>query len=237
MDTVTTDMDIYTLLRAVNGMQLTMSIDDVMKNEHKYSKDEVHELVAGLLPEYVVEAFKDAVRAWYIYVCTEIIQSYKVVRDLPWEEQTILAANLEIGCYNDSVRYCNERDIESIWKNSNFKHIYEIRIRKVLTNIDANSTVNNGEIPPIIDKLLSKEIAADMLGSMSAIDINPHHSENERLFIESYTPEKIIYKESTLYKCQYCGCNRVRTSYKHTRGGDEPEDIYVFCTNCNKKIR
>lgn len=180
---------------------------------------------------------KESVRSYYLNHITPFIQKYEDIRKLHWDIQCEIVLNLEEGCYESTIDYCSKTDTEVSWKNPEFNHVYGIRIRKLLMNLDLNSSVNNGIVPPIINRLLANIDLATTLGDLPATEINPDKSDSTREEIAKLHPEKVQYKESELYTCHFCGCKRVRMSYKQTRGGDEPEDIYVFCTNCNKRIR
>jgi hypothetical protein len=90
-------------------------------------------------------------------------------------DQCDIAAKIENSCYDSVFKFAKTNDIEIGWKSYKFKYEYELRLRRILMNLDPTSSVNvRAEDPDnLMNRLLSGEIEIASLADMSSIDMNP----------------------------------------------------------------
>lgn len=151
------------------------------------------------------------------------------------DEQQI--STLESCIYNGAIHESKQRNIIRAWDYPLFVHVYKMRARKILSNFDATSYVQNTEL-----FTLFKERTIDFKGlaAMNTYELFPSRwrdqfekqqirekkqlEGNRNMATDQFLCTRCMKRECTYYEMQ-------------TRSADEPMTIFITCVNCGKHWR
>jgi DNA-directed RNA polymerase subunit M/transcription elongation factor TFIIS len=147
-----------------------------------------------------------------------------------------LAKNLEIGCYNATILFADEKGFVKKWENPVFRNSYIHRCISVFTNVDSNSYIKNDKL---IERIKLGDIKAYHVGAMRPHELYPEHWADIKEQKEK--KDKMAYEIRTehtvkgMYKCGKCKHDTITYYEVQTRSADEPMTLFCRCTNCGNR--
>lgn len=144
---------------------------------------------------------------------------------------------LEKGIFNFTIEDSKRRQIRPVWENPEFQTLYDIQVRRVVSNMDSKSYVSNNRL---MTRYKEGEFKIYDIPYMSYYDLYPEKwktlSESE-MKREAKMLEVDTSMTTDMFLCTKCG-KRMCTYYEQqTRSADEPMTIFVRCVNCGKRWR
>lgn len=139
--------------------------------------------------------------------------------------------NIEKGVFNNTVKYCKDRDLPLKWSTKKFTQCYSSNARKILANISytQNSTkfkndISNGKYEYYeIVNLTHEQMNPESWANIKTINMNKHIASSKEELADG------------IFTCNACKSKKTVYYQLQTRSADEPMTTYVTCTNCNKK--
>ena len=155
--------------------------------------------------------------------------AYAADRELALET----ARAVEVSCYNASVRASKESEEppRRQWDSPAFVDIYGTRCGTICGLLDPASGACRAYGATLVPRLLSGGIAAEALGAMTEKELCQQATEKERLMIAKRSEQKVVEKESNLFRCPHCGERRSTYQEIQRRGLDESPDYLCICLN------
>lgn len=151
--------------------------------------------------------------------CTLRNQIIDKLSQIPGIPQNTIT-NIEIGIYNATIRYANEKHVEKNWDNFLFRHIYVTKSNTIFQNLKRFPNFRNR----VISQKLSKT-----LGEM-------HFAEMQDNYVEQISCiENDDNNVDGMFRCSKC--NKRKTTYYsvQTRSADEPMTNFITCLNCGNR--
>ncbi len=152
-----------------------------------------------------------------------------------------IATEIESSCFSAVIQHCkvSESPFRRCWESEQFVALYSDRCGTVNSHIDPDSSVGKAYGTPTMKRLLSGEIRAKLVGSMTAAELCPEATEHEKSEIELRSQQKVEEKASDLFTCPVSACRARRCTYRevHTRSLDEPADIHAKCLECGHRFK
>jgi len=156
------------------------------------------------------------------------------------DETMRVAKAIEVSCYNASVRASkeSERPPRRQWSSQAFVDIYSSRCGTILGMLDPTSSTSQAYGPSLVPRLLSGELAPEMLGTMTEKLICPAATVTERAEIARRSEQKVVRKESNLFRCPHCNERRCTYDEVQRRALDEAPDYICLCLNpqCGRRF-
>ena len=146
-----------------------------------------------------------------------------------------LSKEIELGIYNYTVGYTENKNISNNLENDIFRKIYTNKCISIYSNLNKKSYIQNKRL---LQRLKDGEFDASQLAFIKPQTTFPEHW--KQLIDEKYKRDKILYEVRTeqatdIYKCGRCK-KRMCTYYElQTRSADEAITIFVTCLNCGKR--
>lgn len=143
-----------------------------------------------------------------------------------------LAANMEKGIYNYSIKEASSKKIIKKWDNPSFVLLYVDRLRSIYVNLKNNpelqTQIKNNEVTPqsvafMTHQELHPELWKDLIEKKIKRDANKFNN-NIQASTDMFTCKKCRSKRCTYYELQ-------------TRSADEPATIFVTCLDCGKNFK
>jgi len=147
-----------------------------------------------------------------------------------------LAKNLEIGCYNETIKYADVKGFLKKWENSVFKNTYIHKCISIFTNLDPNSYIKNDKL---IERVKTGEIKAYHVGSLKPQELFPEQWKDIKE--QKERKDKLAYEIRTehtikgMYKCKKCKSDAVTYYQLQLRSSDEPMTTKITCVNCGNR--
>jgi transcription elongation factor S-II len=147
-----------------------------------------------------------------------------------------LSKNLEIGCYNATINYANNKGFLKKWDNPLFRQIYIQKCISLFTNLESNSYVKNENLNELVK---SGKIKAYDVGNMTPNQMFPESWAS--IIEEKVRKDRIAFEIRTehtvqgVYKCGRCKNDRITYYQVQTRSADEPTTLFCTCTKCGNK--
>lgn len=152
-----------------------------------------------------------------------------------------MAAAVEASCYRAVIRQCKETEspFRRCWESEQFVAQYSGRVGTVFAHIDPDGSVCRAYGSDLLSRLLAGTTDPKDVGSLSAAQLCPEATENEKSEIALRSQQKVETKHSELFTCPVKGCGARKTTYRevHTRSLDEPSDVHIQCSLCGWKWR
>lgn len=136
-------------------------------------------------------------------------------------------------CLNDAKR----KYVRTVWENPEFQTLYDIQVRRVLTNLDTKSYVGNARL---LERLQEGEFQIWEIPFMTFSDLFPEkwvelsdrETKREAKMLEVDTS-----MATDMFRCSRCGKRQCTYYEQQTRSADEPMTIFIRCVNCGKQWR
>jgi DNA-directed RNA polymerase subunit M/transcription elongation factor TFIIS len=161
-------------------------------------------------------------------------------RDVPRGLVLDKAAALEKECYNTVVRRCKAAEDPPLrnWESPAFRDLYGDRCGAVAVLLDPESATNRTYNTRTAEDLLLGALSPRRLGAMSTQEACPQATEAEREEIAKRSAQKVVEKESSLFKCPFCGERRSTYRSVQTRALDEAGSFACLCRNerCGRRF-
>ena len=144
---------------------------------------------------------------------------------------------LELCIYNGAIRESTQLNSVRSWKYPLFVHIYKMRARKILSNFDETSYVQNTELFKLFK---DGTINMDELSAMNTYELFPS------IWRDQFEKQKIREKKqeegnrnmaTDMFLCTRCSKRQCTYYEMQTRSADEPMTIFITCVNCGKHWR
>ena len=146
------------------------------------------------------------------------------------EEQDNIIIEIELSCYNETIKKSDDKLIYKSWDNDKFIYLYQLSCNKITKNLDQNSEVKSDFL---INQILDKKININSIGSLTSDELCPDKSINIKNTLKLRNEQKLNYKTSTLYKCKNCGKKEVKIQEYQGRSLDEGSNLSLTCNFCN----
>lgn len=144
--------------------------------------------------------------------------------------QSNIIINIELSCYNETIKKADELLIYQSWDNEKFHYLYYLYCNKITKNLDIESEVNSDYL---IKKIINNELDIITLASLSSDQLCPDKSKNIKDTLNMRNNQQLNFKTSTLYKCRNCGKKEVKIQEYQGRSLDEGSNLSLTCNFCN----
>jgi DNA-directed RNA polymerase subunit M/transcription elongation factor TFIIS len=165
-----------------------------------------------------------------LILIAEIMQKNARFKALDREEQDNIIIEIELSCYNETIKKSDDKLIYKSWDNDKFIYLYQLSCNKITKNLDQNSEVKSDFL---INQILDKKININLIGSLTSDELCPDKSINIKNTLKLRNEQKLNYKTSTLYKCKNCGKKEVKIQEYQGRSLDEGSNLSLTCNFCN----
>jgi DNA-directed RNA polymerase subunit M/transcription elongation factor TFIIS len=150
------------------------------------------------------------------------------------EDQQI---ELERGIFLHTLNEARTRHVKPVWDNPEFGILYDIQVRRVISNLHTQSYVGNRRL---MERLTEGEFAPVEVASMPISNLYPekwaslyeHEMKREAKMLEV---DKSI--ATDMFRCSKCGKRQCTYYEQQTRSADEPMTLFIRCLNCGKRWR
>jgi len=143
------------------------------------------------------------------------------------------AKNLEIGCYNATILFADEKGFLKKWENPIFKNTYLHKCISLFSNLDPNSYIKNDKL---LERIKNGELKAYNVGCLKPQQLFPEHWAT--IIEQKERKDKLAYEIRTehtvkgMYTCKKCKSDVVIYYQLQTRSSDEPMTTKITCANC-----
>lgn len=165
-----------------------------------------------------------------ILLMADILENDLNFKKLSREKQNYIIINLELSCYNETIKKADEKLIYKSWENEKFIYLYQLNCNKITKNLDKYSEVGSEYL---IQKIINNEIDICNIAKLSSDHLCPAKSENIKNNIKLRNGQKLNYKTSILYRCKNCGKKEVKIQEYQGRSLDEGSNLSLTCNFCN----
>jgi transcription elongation factor S-II len=143
-------------------------------------------------------------------------------------ERTILLHSLEDA---------KKRHVHPVWENKEFTILYDIHLRRVITNMSKVSYISN---PRLESRMQEGEFTLGEVASMAFSSLYPEKWKDlfeKEMKREAKMLEVDMSMATDMFRCSKCGKRQCTYYEMQTRSADEPMTIFVRCMNCGKRWR
>ena len=124
------------------------------------------------------------------------------------------AKNIEKCILNFTIQYSKENNIEQVWENYLFSHIYK---QKYVSLINIIRTKED-----FLRKINDKSISTKNIAFLNYNDIYDSNIQEEEV-------------SDGLFECRKCGSKKTTYYSLQTRSADEPMTNFITCTVCDNR--
>ncbi len=146
-------------------------------------------------------------------------------------------AELERGILQHAIAEAQRTHVHPVWENREFAVLYDIQVRRVISNMHKRSYVDNARLDV---RFHEGEFTAAELATMPFSSLCPEKWKD--LFEKEMKREaKMLEVDKSMatdmFRCTKCGKRQCTYYEMQTRSADEPMTIFVRCLNCGKRWR
>ncbi len=146
-------------------------------------------------------------------------------------------SELEKAIFKFSLEDAKRKHLKAVWENPEFQTLYDVHVRRVLSNLDDRCYVKNTRL---IQRLQEGEFKIWEIPYMTCADLYPENwvtlSERE-MKREAKMLEVDTSMATDMFRCSRCGKRQCTYYEQQTRSADEPMTIFIRCINCGKQWR
>jgi DNA-directed RNA polymerase subunit M/transcription elongation factor TFIIS len=145
--------------------------------------------------------------------------------------------DLERGIYNASINEANKRGTRSVWDNPEFAILYDITLKRVVTNLDTTSYVGNVRL---VERMKEGEFKPRDIPLMNYSELYPEKwvgLAEMAIKREAKMLEVDKSMATDMFKCSRCHKRQCTYYEMQTRSADEPMTQFIRCLNCGKQWR
>ena len=139
-----------------------------------------------------------------------------------------IAANLEIGVFNYSLKEATHKKEVKKWDNPRFVLLYSDRLRTMYLNMKKKS---------ILKLLQSGELTPQTFTFMTHQEMQPQLWKElieKKSIIDASKFDTNITARTDMFTCGKCKSKKCTYYTMQTRSADEPETIFITCLDCGK---
>lgn len=145
--------------------------------------------------------------------------------------------DIEIGIYNWTLAFAEEKKIPKAWAAGRFKAAYQSKARSVLANLDPASYVGN---PRLLQRLKDGEFLPHETAFMTPDNTFPERWSS--LLDAKVRRDEYVFQEkpaamTTQFRCGKCKKNECVYQELQLRSCDEPVTLFITCLNCGNRWR
>jgi DNA-directed RNA polymerase subunit M/transcription elongation factor TFIIS len=140
--------------------------------------------------------------------------------------------NIEIGIYNWTVAFAEEKKFAICWNSRRFTNVYEDKLYTVLTNLVTNSSLQR--------RMVEKEFDSFQLPTMSPQHVHPvvwKDAMDKKITRDEYVMNDKPEAMTEDFKCRKCKNNKCVFKELQLRSADEPMTLFITCLNCGNRWR
>ena len=148
-----------------------------------------------------------------------------------------LSLNLEKGIFNYSIQTAKQKNIVRKWDNTAFVLIYIDKLRSIILNLNAKSTVQNKQL---LKRLKNGQFKAHELAFMTHQELFPEKWKTliEEKIKRDQNEGKVDLSAATdEFYCFRCKKRKCSYYQMQTRSADEPMTTFVTCLLCGNNWR
>jgi len=179
---------------------------------------------------------RETIRRMFVRTLMSAFPGYALDPELALET----ARAIEVSCFNASVRASKESEEppRRQWDSPAFVDIYSTRCGTINGLLDPTSTPCRAYGLSLVARLQSGGLAAETLGDMTEKELCPQATAAERAEIAKRSEQKVVEKESNLFRCPHCGERRSTYQEIQRRSLDEAPDYLCVCLNpkCRRRF-
>ena len=146
-------------------------------------------------------------------------------------------ADLEKGILEHAITEAKTHHVHPVWDNREFAVLYDIQVRRVISNLARTSYVEN---PRLDVRMREGEFAPAELPTMAFSSLCPEKWKDlteREMKREAKMLEVDKSMATDMFRCSKCGKRQCTYYEMQTRSADEPMTIFVRCLNCGKRWR
>jgi DNA-directed RNA polymerase subunit M/transcription elongation factor TFIIS len=145
---------------------------------------------------------------------------FKQLMEIPGLPETT-GKNIEISVYNHAIGYANTHNIEAVWTNFIFKHLYVSKAQEILASLRDSPEF----IQQVVREKLSTEIAT----------YHKKQIKKNKLDHDSSSSSGTEAVSDGIFKCRKCGSRQTTYYSVQIRCQDEPATNFITCLNCENR--
>jgi transcription elongation factor S-II len=165
------------------------------------------------------------------------LQCLKIISDKLKMLSKDVQQNLELGIYNNAIQTCKNRHIYVCYENPEFISMYQIIMRRTITNLDPSSYIKN---PGLMERLESESYVASDIASLAPTEMYPEkwrslidiQLKRDKHLLEGGSDLEFA---TDMFKCSRCGKRKCRYYEMQTRSADEAMTVFIKCLVCKKE--
>lgn len=148
------------------------------------------------------------------------------------------ARTIEVSCFNAAVRASKESEEppRRQWDSAPFVDIYSTRCGTIAGQLDPASGPCLAYGATLTGRLWAGDLRPEDLGTMTEKELCPAATAAERAEIEKRLAQKVVEKESNLFRCPHCGARRCTYRGVQRRSLDEAQDYLCYCIECKRRF-
>lgn len=130
-----------------------------------------------------------------------------------------------------------KRHVYPVWENKEFTILYDIHVRRVVSNMSKDSYISN---PRLDSRMQEGEFTLAEIPSMAFSSLYPEKWKElfeKEMKREAKMLEVDMSMATDMFRCSKCGKRQCTYYEMQTRSADEPMTIFVRCLNCGKRWR
>jgi transcription elongation factor S-II len=144
-----------------------------------------------------------------------------------------LERSVLLHCLEDAKKH----HVYPVWENRDFTILYDIHLRRVITNMSKVSYISN---PRLESRMQEGEFTLSEVPSMAFSSLYPEKWKElfeKEMKREAKMLEVDMSMATDMFRCSKCGKRQCTYYEMQTRSADEPMTIFVRCLNCGKRWR
>lgn len=146
---------------------------------------------------------------------TRIIELLMEIPGLP----KTTGRNIEISVYNHAIGYASTHNIEAVWTNFIFKHLYVSKAQEILASLR--------DSPEFVQKVVCEKLSTEIATYHKKQTKKNEHRDATGLGADAVS--------EGIFKCRKCGSRRTTYYSVQIRSQDEPATNFITCLNCENR--
>lgn len=150
-----------------------------------------------------------------------------------------IAKTIEKTCYAIIIKSSKQSEDPPCrqWTSPLFLEMYSNRCGIIYNLLNPESSSCRLYGSTLLQSIIDGTIDISMIGSMSEKELCPQATQKERDEISLRSEQRVIEKESNLFKCPNCKERRVTYREVQLRAIDEAPDYLCKCLKCNHRFK